>query len=547
MSLREHLGEVLPRLPELVSSHLLLASLAIAIGAIASVPLGIAAAHRPRARGPVLAAVGLVQAIPGIAMLALMVPLFAAIGAATAAIAGVALPPLGFWPALAALTLYSMLPMVRNTVAGIESIDRAVADSAVAMGMTPWQRLRMVELPLAMPVLVAGLRTATVWTVGMATLATPVGGRSLGELIFGGLQTRNWTMVLVGCAASAALAIGLDLLIGVVERAARRRRGRTASLLLLAATLGLVLAAPRLAVPAATDSGADASAAAPSRLRRPIRVGAKTFTEQFILARLAAAALTEAGYDVELLEGLGSTVMFDALASGEIDACIDYSGTLWTTILRRDDAAAAESMRGELTYRLAADHGLRVLGSLGFENTYALATTRTRAEELGLASIGDLAPHAPRLRIGGDHEFFARPEWQAMRRAYGLDFGAQIALDATFMYDACARGEIEVVAAFSSDGRIAGLDLATLADPAGALPPYEALLLLGREAAGDPAVVEALAGLLGAVDVDLMRQANHLVDRPDRPLSVERAAAWLRSQCREGRPVDSPPPANPIP
>jgi osmoprotectant transport system permease protein len=501
VTLREHLAEILGRLPELVSAHLVLSTVAIALGAAISLPLGIAASRRRAVRGPVLASVGLVQAIPGIALLALMVPLLVVVGSATTSIAGIEIPPLGFWPALLALTLYSMLPMVRNTVTGLESLDPAVLEAATAMGMTRRQRLRMVELPLAMPVLVAGLRTATVWTVGMATLATPVGGRSLGEFIFAGLQTRNWTMVLVGCAASAVLAIGLDLLIGLLERAARARRGRLGSLLLLAVAIGGGIAWPSLV--------------------------AKTFTEQFLLARVAAATLEAVGYETEIVEGLGSTVMFDALASGEIDVCIDYSGTLWATVLGRDAGPGADAVRGEITYRLAADHGIRVLGSLGFENAYAVAVSRENARRLGLEAIGDLAPHAPGLRFGGDYEFFARPEWRAIRDGYGLEFEEQVGLDSTFMYEACARGEVAAIAAFSSDGRIAALDLVTLDDPAGTIPPYEAVLLVGPSAANDPTIVASLEALVDTIDVELMREANLLVDREESPLSVDRAAARL--------------------
>ena len=143
MTLREHLAEILGRLPELVSAHLVLSTVAIALGAAISLPLGIAASRRRAVRGPVLASVGLVQAIPGIALLALMVPLLVVVGSATTSIAGIEIPPLGFWPALLALTLYSMLPMVRNTVTGLESLDPAVLEAATAMGMTRRQRRRL--------------------------------------------------------------------------------------------------------------------------------------------------------------------------------------------------------------------------------------------------------------------------------------------------------------------------------------------------------------------------------------------------------------------
>ncbi len=535
MTLREHLAEILDRLPALVSAHLALSVAAILAGTAIGVPLGIASARCASLRGPVLAAAGMVQAIPGIALLALMVPMLAAIDAVSGPWLGFAIPPLGFWPALIALWLYSMLPILRNTVVGLRSLDPSVLEAATAMGMTPQQRLRIVELPLAMPMLVSGLRTATVWTVGTATLATPVGGRSLGELVFGGLQTRNWAMVVVGCIACAMLAIGLDLLIGAVERTVAARRGRLAATSLLVAAIAAGIAWPTLGAGRREATAPPPRDAAASILDRPIRIGAKTFTEQFVLARVVAAELGEAGFETEIVEGLGSTVLFDALADGEIDVCIDYSGTLWSNVLGRESGPGAAEVRAEVAYRLALDHGIRVLGPLGFENAYAVAMRRETAESLEISSIADLAAHADGWRFGGDYEFFARPEWRSIRATYGLDFREEVGLDSTFMYGACARGEVEAIAVFSSDGRIAALDLTTLADPLGAMPPYEALLLLGREAAEDPALVAALQPLIDAIDVESMREANLLVDRAENPLSPSRAAQRLVERDRSRR------------
>ena len=546
MTLAEHLEEILARLPSLVSAHLTLSVAAILAGAAIAIPLGIVGARRASLRGPVLAAAGMVQAIPGIALLALMVPTLAAIDAVSGPRLGLEIPPLGFWPALLALWLYSMLPILRNTVVGLRSLDPSVLEAATAMGMTPRQRLRIVELPLAMPMLVSGIRTATVWTVGTATLATPVGGRSLGELVFGGLQTRNWAMVVVGCAACAALAIGLDLMIGLVERTLAARRGRFAALALLVATVAAGLAWPLFDAEPRGSAASAAQAASATRLERPVRIGAKTFTEQFVLARVVATELADAGFESEIVEGLGSTVLFEALAGGEIDVCIDYSGTLWSNVLRRPTGPGAAEVRGAVAYRLAADHGIRVLGPLGFENAYAVAMRRERAEALGIASIADLAEHAATWRFGGDYEFFARPEWRSIRETYGLEFLEQIGLDSTFMYGACARGEVEAIAVVSSDGRIAALDLATLSDPLGAIPPYEALLLVGAEAAEDPTLVAALENIVGAIDVASMREANLLVDREQDPVTVSRAAEWLVERYRSRRSTTSSSTAAPL-
>ena len=168
------------------------------LGLILSLPLAVAAAHNARLRWVVLAIAGIVQTIPGLALLALFYPLLLGASVLTQRSFGVSLPALGFLPSVLALTLYSMLPMLRNGVAGLTGIDPLIIEAADGVGMTSRQRLFRVEAPLAAPVVMAGVRTAAVWTIGSATLATPVGQTSLGNYIFSGFQTENWVFVLFG-------------------------------------------------------------------------------------------------------------------------------------------------------------------------------------------------------------------------------------------------------------------------------------------------------------------------------------------------------------
>lgn len=510
-------------LPDNLANHLLITVVPLLIGIAISLPLAILATRRPRLQTPLLTIASVFQTIPSLALLALMVPILVGIGAVAEAWFAVEVSALGFLPAVIALTLYSMLPIVRNTVTGIQGVDADLLEAARGVGMTPRQVLTRVELPLAAPVIVAGIRTATVWVAGIATLATPVGQRCLGNYIFQGLQTRNWTAVLFGCIAAAALAITLDALIGALERAVRRRRRRT-GWAAGAALLALVLAgltAPRLLDARGTGSAGDVE---------PVVVGAKTFTEQHILARLMTDLLDEAGLPTELTSGLGSTIVFEALAAGEVDVYVDYSGTLWANAMGRSDIADADTVVAELRAWLQREHGIRLLGRLGFENAYGLAVTRATADELGLTTLADLRPHAPTMTIGGDYEFFGRPEWEAVRDAYGLSFGGRVGFDSTFMYDAVAQGEVEVISAFTSDGRIVADDLVVLADPRRALPPYDAIVLLSADAASRPGVVRALRPLLDAIDVETMRRANWSVDRDQHKATLGEAAAELRKE-----------------
>jgi osmoprotectant transport system permease protein len=504
-------------LVSLLAAHLQLTAAALLAGGLLAFPLGVWATRRPRLLAPVMLLASVVQTVPGIALLAVMVPLLAWLGAALSPL-GVQVRAIGFLPAFLALTVYSVLPMLRNTVTGVRGVDAAVREAALGVGMTDRQLLFRVELPLALPTLVAGLRTATVWTVGMATLSTPVGAPSLGNLIFAGLQTRDTQAVLVGCGAAAALALLLDGLVRTVELGlTRRRRGLT-----LGAAGVLVGLLALSFVPASHGRGAGAGDA-----RRPVTFGAKPFTEQLILAELMAAQVERrAEGPTRILPSLGSTVAWDALRAGTLDAYVDYTGTLWATVLHRGgEGLAREALLRDVTRELQSRFHVQVVGALGFENTYALATTGARAKALGLSRIGDLAPHAPKLEVGGDYELFGRPEWRAIVTTYGLHFAAERAMDPSLMYQAIAAGEVDVIGAYSTDGRIAALGLQLLDDDRHVVPPYDAVLLARSGLAGErPRVVAALRELVGKVDQRAMQRLNLEVDEEHRkPADVARA------------------------
>ncbi|MCH8990753.1 MAG: ABC transporter permease/substrate-binding protein, partial [Acidobacteria bacterium] len=309
------LSEQLALLPDYLGNHLLLSLAALGLGIVICLPVALAITRVKALQWPVLAFAGVMQTIPGIALLALMVPLLGMIG---------------FVPALMALFLYSLLPIMRNTVTGILGVDPALTEAARGIGMTSRQSLFRVELPLAAPVIIAGIRTATVWVVGTATLSTLVGATSLGNYIFSGLQTQNFTSVLVGCVAAALLATVLDLLIRLVEIAFERRSRRLG---MLAAALLFVVLGGGL-YPYLARAGID-------REKPVVVIGSKTFTEQYILADLISAALTDAGYAVETKPGMGSMILFDALAQGTIDCYVDYTGTIWANVMKRDDIRPA--------------------------------------------------------------------------------------------------------------------------------------------------------------------------------------------------------------
>ena len=494
----EALRGQLVHFPDYFANHVLLTVGALSIGIALSLPLAGVAVRRPSLAGPLLAVASVVQTVPGLALLALMVPLLGRIGVV---------------PALVALVLYSMLPVLRNAVTGALEVDADVLQAARGIGMTDGQILLRVQLPLALPVIVAGVRTAAVWTVGMATLSTPVGATSLGNFIFSGLQTQNTAAVLLGCAGAAVLAIALDGLIRLGELAAARRDARLGWSALALFVVAVALASAPVLAGSLRSSD-----------RPRVVVGAKTFTEQYILAGLIGERLRAAGFAVEVRDGLGSTVVFEALAQGEVDVYVDYSGTIWANHMKREDAPGAGDVLAGISAWLRDRHGIVQLGALGFENAYALAMRRDRARDLGITSLADLAARSPELAIGGDYEFFARPEWLAVASRYGMSFREQRSFDSTLMYGAVVDGHVDAISAFSSDGRIAAFDLTVLDDPLQAFPPYDAVLLLSRAAARRAALVAALEPLVGAIDDDRMRDANRRVDLDGRPVADAVAA-----------------------
>jgi osmoprotectant transport system permease protein len=511
--MNERLAAAWRLLPNYLGQHVLLSASALALGVLISLPLAVAASRNPRLRWIALLSAGLIQTIPSLALLALFYPLLLALSALSRHLFGAGFSALGFLPSLLALTLYSMLPILRNATTGILGVDPAAVEAARGVGMTDRQRLTMVELPLAAPVIMAGIRTAAVWTIGTATLSTPVGQTSLGDYIFSGLQTEDWVLVLFGCAAAAGLALIVDQLLGLIESGAARRDRRR----IIAGALGLVVGTAIALAPLVSTGGTG----------ERVVVGAKNFSEQYILASLMSDRLRAAGFNVSEKDDLGSAVAYQAVASGEVDTYVDYSGTLWTNVLKRADNPPRKVLLDQLTQALKARDHVVILGPLGFENAYALAMRRDRAQALGIHSIADLASHAPDLTLGSDLEFLSRPEWAALKAAYGLNFKAEKRYQPTFMYKAVTGGEADVISAFSSDGRIAADDLVVLSDPRQAIPPYDAVILLSPRRAADAKFVAALRPLIGAIPVETMRTSNLSVDRDQDKQTPAQAAQAL--------------------
>jgi osmoprotectant transport system permease protein len=406
---------------------------------------------------------------------------------------------IGFLPAFIAIILYSVLPILANTIIGIRGVDPSLTEAARGLGMTPGQVLTRVELPLAAPVIIGGIRTAAVLVVGTATLATPVGVATLGNYIFSGLEVRNPFFTLFGCVTAALLAITIDQLIHTLELAVSRRSRVLAVVgglgLLLVAVGGLYAPVKRLVSP-------------PPNLAV---VGHGPFTEQYILGELLSGKLNRDGFSAEQ-HRLGESILFQSLLSGDIDCCVDYTGNIWSGEMGRDPADIETVRKGVDAF--LTERGVVNLGSLGFENAYALAMTRERAEQLKISRVEQLPRHAPAMKVGGDNQIFQRKEWRNLCATYGLEFAEKHSMDPTFMYSAVASGKVDVITAYTSDARIRVYDLVILeeAPERRVFPPYDALLLVSGKAARRPGFLQSLQPLRHAINMPTMRHANERAD-----------------------------------
>ncbi len=483
--------------------HLLLVGTAIGLALAICLPLGLWISRRPRWAGPVLALASTVQTIPSLAIFGLLltVPLLGGIGTT---------------PAIVALTLYALLPLLRGLATGLAQVPPVLKEAGRALGLSGRQVLLHVELPLALPSLMAGIRVATVIGVGVATIAAAIGAGGLGVFIFRGIATVNNGLILAGALPAAAIALAADGGLGLLEKRLVRRRpkrgragGRRAlrlALGLAVLALGAVLALRLLQVPTGGT----------------VRIGSKSFTEQLILGELLAQEI-EAATPLQVRRdfGLGGTgLIHEAVRSGRIDGYVEYTGTAWTTLLEQPppppDTPDPARQVFENTRRLYAERfGLRVFPSLGFENSFAILVRRAEAERLGIATISAAAPHTPAWRAGFGYEFLNRPDgFPGLARRYGLRFARPPeAMDLGLTYRALAEGRVDLIAGDTTNGLIPALDLQQLRDDRHYFPPYDAVPVFNAASLGrHPELGPVIAALAGRIPAATMQRLNAQVD-----------------------------------
>jgi osmoprotectant transport system permease protein len=484
---------------ELVFEHLFLVLMSTGIAVLIGVPLGILLTRRPALSKPILGFANIMQTVPSLALFGFLIPLniylfqYKIVGG------------IGARTAIVALVLYSLLPIIRNTFTGISNVDPAIRDAGRGMGMTDRQLLFQVELPLALGVILAGVRVATVICVGTATIAAAIDAGGLGRYIFRGLRANDNVLILAGAVPAALIALGADLLLGYFEKAIQLGAGTGAKSkkLLWAGALIVLLILGGMYFFA--DKGGAGR----------IAVGSKDFTEQVILGEILAQAIeAKSGMQVERRFDLGGNLAHDALVGGEIDIYVEYTGTGLLAILKEPPLADPQEVYRRVKAAYAERFNLEWTEPLGFNNTFAVLIRSEDAKKLGLKTVSDVARVSSQWRAGFGQDFMSRADgYPGFSKAYGLHFEATREMDLSLTYRALAEKQVDLIAGNSTDGLISRYGLFQLEDDRRYFPPYDAVPVVRQTTLQKyPALRAVLKQLGGILTVDEMRKLNYAVD-----------------------------------
>ncbi|OGT46237.1 MAG: hypothetical protein A3E83_05410 [Gammaproteobacteria bacterium RIFCSPHIGHO2_12_FULL_41_20] len=511
MNILNCIWENLPELGVKIIEQLHIVTSAVGIALLIGIPFGLIAARRPLLRRWIIGAANVLQTIPGLALLVFLLPFFG----------------IGAKPAIITLAIYAILPIATNTVLGITQVTQANLEAADALGLTSWQRLWLVELPLARPTMIAGIRIATTISMGMATLAAFIGAGGLGDFINRGLALNDTGLLLLGAIPAAILALLLDSLIHRIEVRMQTYRGTQKSqsyvlvgLLALFLVFPLMVTSGRLIV--ANHHGP------------VIRIGSGNFTEQILLSELMAQLIEKhTTLKVQRKFNLGAAaILIDAIRHDEIDLYAAYTGTAYINTLHQ---SYTDMSRNKLYQFVKNEYQNRFhitwLAPMGFNDTQAVVVREDFAKRYHLHTMSDLVALAPRLVIGTHSDFIRRYDGlPGLEKKYGMHFKAIKELEPTLMYEAIRRKDVDVILAFSTDGRIPVYHLVVLEDDKKLFPPYDgAPIIRSAVLQAYPELAPALEKLAQMLSDQTIQQLNYQVDLKKRsPARVARE--FLRSK-----------------
>ncbi|SDX28336.1 ABC transporter permease/substrate-binding protein [Salimicrobium album] len=476
--------------------HLQISIISLIIATLIAVPLGLILTRYKRTAEPIIQVTAILQTIPSLAVLAFLIPFFG----------------IGQTPAIIALIAYGLLPILRNTYTGVSEVDNSLLEAATGMGMNSFKRLSKVELPLAMPVIMAGIRTSMVLIVGTTTIAALIGAGGLGDLILLGLDRGgDVNLILLGAIPAALLAILLDVVLRFFERTSAKTGMKSLFILIIVALL--IVVAPIIFTGKAGND---------------ITIGAKLNAEPTILINMYELLIEEeTDLEVGLEPNLGKTdLVFSALQEGSIDIYPEFTGTALVSLLdRQPDSYESKEVYQQAKQGMAEEYDMAYLEPMKYNNTYTVATTKEYAQENNLETIGDLAPIDDEVTAGFTLEFNDREDgYQGMKELYNLEFGEVKTMDPGLRQGAIKNGEVDIIDAYATDSYMVELNLTTLDDPKNLFPPYQGAPLMRQETLEKyPELEDVLNKLGGKITEDQMREMNYEVDVKDRaPSEVAR-------------------------
>ena len=481
--------------------HIELTAIALIIAIIIGVPIGILISYKKKLNKPILGVTSVTQAIPSMALLGFMIP-FLGIGTA---------------PAIVVVVLYSLLPIIKNTYTGITNISPATIEAATGIGLTRAQILTKIQIPQALPIIMAGVRISSVSAVGLMTMAAFIGGGGLVYLIFSGIRTVNNYQILAGAIPACILALLVDYFFGAIEKLVTPlslqsdknhqeniKKSQRKNKIIVIGTIILIAFLFLHEIDFSKKSG------------DVIRVGSKDFTEQEILCYMTSHAI-ENNTDINVEEECnlgGAQVVFSALTNNNIDLYIDYAGTDYTDILKHKPISDVDKVYKTIKEEMKEKYNVEVLNQMAFNNTYALAVTKETAEKYNLKTISDLTRVANDFIIAPTLEFINREDGlPGLEKEYGLNFKDTIGIDGSPRYTALQNNNAQVIDAFTTDGLLKKFNLTVLEDDKNFFPPYYAIPLVRSDTLKEYPEIEKILNALGPYLTDeVMQDLNYQVD-----------------------------------
>ena len=490
--------------------HLILVIISLAIAISIGLPVGIFITRQPKLAAPILGLANAIQTIPSLAIFGFLisVPFLGGIGKT---------------PAIFALTLYALLPIIRNTYIGINSISPAIKEAGIGMGMTDQQLLLQVEIPLALPVILAGVRVATVISVGIATIAAAVGGGGLGVFIFRGISTVNNELILAGAVPAAVIALSADFGLGLLEKNLTKQIANKGK---FNQQISIVFGIITLIIAGLIAFNYQQTPA-------KIIIGSKNFTEQVILGELLAQHIeNHTKLKVDRRFNLGGTfIAHEAVKAGKIAGYVEYTGTSFTTILKEKPISNPQIVYEKVKEYYDQKLKLAVMKPLGFENTFAMIIRGEDAKKWQIKSLSEAGKYTPQIKAGFGYEFLERADgYPGLSKTYNLKFANIKQMELGLMYQALKEKQVDFIAANSTDGLIPVLNLVILEDDKKYFPPYQAIPIFNQEILRKyPELTDTINQLGGKISTTAIQKMNYQVDNQSQP--VEKVVSeWLKSQ-----------------